>query len=150
MRKSAIALLSSMLLLASCGTSTPSALDGNWAANLQTSDGTDVIGFVATYQQHSGTSVTVSNFTLSFPSGSPNSCLSGQTTENATFSPTANSAGNFEVTISSSQNNVLTAEGTLQPTNNQRTESINGEWTLTGASGCNASGTFSMTPLPPV
>ena len=140
------------MMLASCGTTTPSALNGTWAANLQASNGSDVFGFTSNLMQTKGTSVAVSNFALGFPNGSPNSCLSGQTSENATFSSTGNSngvqTGQFAMTITDAQGNVLTIQGNLM--SNSTNESITGGWTLTGSSGCNTNGTFSMNPLPKV
>ena len=149
MRKASVTLLLCMLLIfVSCGTTTPSALNGLWSANLKTSAGTDTFDFSATLAQGSGTSVTVSNFDLSIPSGSLNTCLSGQTSETATFSSMGNETGQFAMSISGALGGVLTIKGNL--TNNSNGQSIAGQWTLTGASGCNASGTFLMSPHPPV
>jgi len=56
--------------------------------------------------------------------------------------------GDFGMTISTWSRvtpNLLTKQGNLQ--SNQTNEKITDTWTLTGAFGCNGSGTFVITPL---
>ena len=110
-------------------------------------DASVAFGFVANFTQRSSTAVTVSNLNLN----QTGSCLLGQTNENATFTSTGNSngvqTGNFGMTISTTSQgaqNVLTMQGNLQ--SNQTNEKITGTWTLTGAPGCNGSGTFVIIP----
>jgi hypothetical protein len=148
MKKTTVANLFGMLLvLASCGGGkTPSTINGNWAGFLQNPNGTEAFGFQALLTQNSGTSVAVSNFVFT----SSGSCFTSQTVESATFSTTGNLSGPFEMTVisQSSRSIVLTIQGNLE--SNSANEKITGTWTLTGASGCNGSGTFVMDPLPPV
>jgi len=149
MRKTRLLIPSVVILLASCGgTSTSGVINGNWSAGLMNPDASVAFGFVAKFTQQSGTAVTVSNFNFNQTS----SCFSGQTNDGATFTSTGNSngvqTGKFGMTISTTSQgaqNVLTMQGNLQ--SNQTNEKIAGTWTLTGASGCNGSGTFVITPL---
>jgi hypothetical protein len=147
-----IALLALGLATAGCdGANAPGSgnINGTWSATLTNTDGSTAYGFITTFSQASGSTVTVTNFT--FTSDGP--CFASYpTSETGTFSLSGNSNGNvmgtFGMTIStlfpSATNNVLTLQGSVNG------NTISGNWTLTGLSGCSGSGTFTIQGLPPV
>jgi hypothetical protein len=137
-------------LLVGCGsTRAAKVIDGTWNANLQSPDSTSAYKFSATLTQGSGSTVTVSNFlfTVSAP------CFSSPTGQSATFSATGHAGGyqtgpfgmNISTALGVQAENVLTLSGTRNSDGK-----ISGTWTLTGLSGCSASGNYTMQALLPL
>ena len=121
-------------------------INGNWSASLtSTPSGTPDYAFSATFTQASGGGVDISSFT--FTTDGP--CFQGDmTTETGSFTLSGNLNGNvtgtFGMTISTefpggATQNVLTlTNGTVKG------NTISGNWTLTGVSGCSGQGTFTI------
>lgn len=121
-------------------------INGNWNATLVNgSDQTTAFTFSTTFTDVTANGVTVSNF--KFTSSSP--CFDGQaTSETGTFALSGNFNGNvtgtFGMTITTASpgtatQNVLTlSNGTVNG------NTISGNWTLTGTSGCSGQGTFTI------
>jgi hypothetical protein len=141
-----IGILALALAMAGCGSnsSTGSAnnINGAWMASLTNTDGTTAFGFAANFTQASGSSVTVTNFTIT----SPSPCFPTTTTETGTFglmgSSNGNVTGTFGMTVSTmfpaATNNVLTLTGAVNG------KTITGTWTLTGLTGCSGNGSFTI------
>lgn len=141
-----IALLAFGLTMAGCGSSnsgnmSANNINGTWSANLMNTDGTTAFGFSANFAQASGSSVTVTNFTIT----SPSPCFPSTTAETGTFGLSGNSngtvTGTFGMTVTTmfpTTNNLLTLTGMVNG------KTITGTWTLTGFSGCSGSGTFTI------
>jgi len=149
-----LALLFSLLLLTSiltaCGSSpAPKKIDGTWNASLVNSNSSEAYTFAATLSQATGTTVSVSNF--NFTSAAP--CFTAPLGQTATFSATGNSGGYqtgpFGMSVGTGLmtpvENVLTLTGTRNADG-----SISGKWTLTGLSGCSASGSYTMNQFLPM
>jgi hypothetical protein len=139
-----IGLLSLGLVLAGCGSSNSSGsnnINGTWMANLTDANGNTAFGFSANFAQASGSSVTVTNFTIT----SPSPCFPSTTAETGTFGLGGNSngtvMGTFGMTVTTmfpTTNNLLTLSGTVNG------KTITGTWTLTGVSGCSGNGNFTL------
>jgi hypothetical protein len=140
-----IGILALGLAMAGCGSSTNSGsgnINGAWTASLTNTDGTTAFGFAANFAQASGSSVTVTNFTIT----SPSPCFPTTTTETGTFGLMGGSngtaTGTFGMTVSTmfpaATNNVLTLTGAVNG------KTISGTWTLTGLSGCSGNGSFTI------
>ena len=137
-------------LLAACGsTRPPKVIDGMWNANLQNPDSTPAYTFSTTLTQGSGSTVAVRNFL--FTASAP--CFSSLTGQSATFSATGHAGGyqtgpfgmNISTSLGVQVENVLTLSGTRKSDGK-----ISGTWTLTGLSGCSASGNYTMQALLPL
>jgi hypothetical protein len=136
--------------LTACGSSNSSGnINGTWTATLTNTDGSIAYGFLATFTESSGSTLSVTNFNLT----STGSCFASYpTSETATFSLSGNFNGNimgtFGMTITTlfpgATNNVLTLQGTVNG------NTISGTWMLTGLTGCSGNGNFTMHGLPPV
>jgi hypothetical protein len=90
MNRTSVLLL--VVMLCSCGTSTPNSvqgIDGPWFAQLNNADGTSAFIFSATLTQGNGSAVSVSN--LQFASVS--TCFNSPTREAGTFSVTGTTNG---------------------------------------------------------
>lgn len=136
------------LIMSGCGSSNggngSGNINGTWMATLNDANGSPVYTFSTTFTQGSGSSLSVTNF--NFTSTGP--CFaSDQTSETGSFALMGNFNGNvtgtFEMTITTmfpGTNNVLTLQGTV--TGN----TISGNWTLTGGTGCTGNGTFTIQP----
>jgi hypothetical protein len=143
-----IVLLAMALIMSGCGSSNggngSGNINGTWMATLNDANGSPVYTFSTTFTQGSGSSLSVTNF--NFTSTGP--CFaSDQTSETGSFALMGNFNGNvtgtFEMTITTmfpGTNNVLTLQGTV--TGN----TISGNWTLTGGTGCTGNGTFTIQP----
>jgi hypothetical protein len=141
-----LAILALGLAMAGCGGSNSNSSSGNingtWSANLTNTDGTTAFGFSANFAQASGSSVNVTNFTIT----SPSPCFPSTTAETGTFGLGGNSSGTvtgtFDMTVTtmypSATNNILTLQGNVDG------KTITGTWTLTGFSGCNGNGNFTL------
>jgi len=144
--------LSMALALLGCGlssnTNDADPLKGNWEGGLLNPDNTTAFGFTATLAQ-SGSTVSVTNFSLVTPS----SCFGSGTTATGVFNLTDTTHGvtngTFDLTIESGPSNAngmntLALQGTFVR------NAIGGSWTLTGTGlNCNkeatvTSGNFSM------
>jgi hypothetical protein len=128
-----------------CGSSSNSNSDninGSWTANLSNPDGSPAFAFTTNFTQQSGSSISVTNFKFTTAS----QCFSGNTTETGSFGVSGNFngnvAGSFGMTISTmlsgGTNNKLSLQGAVSG------NTITGTWTLSGASGCNGNGAFTI------
>jgi hypothetical protein len=144
MKHFGIALLFSLAVgLSGCGggSSSSSAINGNWTATLT---GSQDLSFNVTLSQSGGVvSVTNLSFTTS------QSCFdSGATATGAfTLMGTLNgvTTGSFQMTVQSGASNA-NGSNTLVLTGTLTNNSIAGNWTLSGSGlGCTGSGTFTMT-----
>ncbi len=141
------------LVLLGCGLSsaTNDPLKGNWEGGLLNPDNTTAFGFTATLAQ-SGSTVSVTNFSLVTPS----TCFATGTTATGVFNLTDTThgvtSGTFDLTIQSGPSNTngmntLALQGTFVR------NAIGGSWTLTGTGlDCSkeatvTSGNFSMIPM---
>ena len=144
MRKLRVALLlAAGLVLVGCGSnnSNSSNISGNWTAVLtNSSDGSQAFTFTTSITENNDGTLGVTNLTIS-----SSSCFVSGETESGSFALGGNLNGNvtgqfqFKVLSASPSNNVLSLTGTA----NDKT--IKGTWTLTGGTGCQGSGTFTMT-----
>ena len=144
MKKLAVALLlAAGLVLVGCGSnnSNPSNINGNWTAVLtNSSDGSQAFTFTTSITENNDGTLSVSNLTIS-----SSSCFVSGETESGSFALGGNFNGNltgqfqFKVVSTSPSNNVLTLTGTASGS------TIKGTWTLTGGTGCQGSGNFTMT-----
>lgn len=130
------------LTLLGCGTgSNPGSINGNWTATLTDTNGSQQFAFTTSLVATGGSgTVTVNN--LSFSTNSP--CfVSGQTAV-GTFVLSGNFNGNvsgqFGMSVLSGNpgGNTLTLTGAVSG------NTISGNWTLSGGSGCTGRGTFTM------
>ena len=142
MKKLAVALLLAMgLILAGCGSNSKSGnINGTWSAALTNNDGTQAFTFTTSITENSDGTLSVTNLTIS------SSCFAAPgETESGSFALGGNFNGNvtgqfqFKVMSPSPSNNVLTLTGTANG------NTIKGTWTLTGGTGCQGSGNFTMT-----
>ncbi len=140
------------MVLGSCGGSSgpaPKSIDGFWIAQLKNPDGTLGLMFTTNLTQGSGSALGISNFSIT----SPSPCFTSITGQSGTFTATGSSGGYqtgpFAMTVSTAFGTAVENVDTLTGTRNSD-GSITGNWTLTGLAGCNSTGTFLMTPPPPV
>jgi hypothetical protein len=138
-----ILVLGIALVLAGCGsTSDDGTINGNWtAALMNSSSGSAVFDFTATFTQSSSSGVTITN--LNFTTATP--CFASGSTATGGFTLSGNqngvTSGGFQMNIQStgSTDNLLSLQGAVS--NN----TISGTWVLSGTtSGCSGSGNFTM------
>ena len=144
MSKLAVALLlAAGLVLVGCGSnnSNSSTINGNWTAVLtNSSDESQAFTFTTSVTENNDGTLSVTNLTIS-----SSSCFVSGETESGSFALGGNINGNvtgqfqFNVMSASPSNNVLTLTGTANG------NTIKGTWTLTGGTGCQGSGNFTMT-----
>jgi hypothetical protein len=140
MKKLAVALLvAAVLTLAGCGWNHDrhGNINGTWTAVLSDMD----FSFGTSVVVNSDGTLSVSQF--SFSTSGP--CFVSGETESGSFTFTGDFNGNvtgqfgFNVVSGSPAGNTLTLTGTVNG------KTIAGAWSLTGGSGCQGSGTFTMT-----
>lgn len=140
----AVGVMALTLLAVGCGSNnSASNINGSWNAMLVSSGGTTAFTFGTnlTTQGNGGLSVTNFNFTTN------SSCFVSGETASGTFALSGNFNGNVKGTLGmtvqsgSPSGNTLTLAGTANG------NSITGNWTLTGSSGCTGNGTFTMTRM---
>jgi hypothetical protein len=139
-----IVLLALGLTVSGCGGGTggssSSNINGTWFATLTNADGSPAYTFSTTFTQGSGSTLSITSFTLT----STDPCLgSEQTTETGSFGLTGNFngkvQGSFGMTITGTTNDVLTLTGTVVG------NTISGSWILAGG-GCSGQGLFTIHP----
>jgi hypothetical protein len=116
---------------------------------LLNSSGSAAYVFSSDLSQGTGSAVAISSFNFN----SPAPCFAWSLGQTATFSVTGASdgyqTGPFQMTITTlfpqQSNNVLQLTG-----NRSGSGGIAGNWSITGLTGCPASGTFTMSPPVPV
>src|ERR1017187_9922510 len=140
MKKLAVAgLVAVVLTLVGCGWHDPGHgnINGTWTAILSDSD----FSFGTSLVVNSDGTLSVSQF--SFSTSGP--CFVSGETESGSFAFTGDFNGNvtgqlnFKVVSGSPSGNTLTLTGTANG------NTIAGNWSLTGGTGCQGSGTFNMT-----
>lgn len=134
--------------LCGCGSGANSSIiNGSWTAALTNSgsNGSPNFAFTVSFIDNGNGTINVTNlnFTTTPCFGSGATATGG-----FTLSGTLNgvTSGGFQMTVQSgasgsSNNNLLTLQGTVSNNN------ISGNWTLTGISGCTGSGTFTMNKM---
>ena len=143
MKKLAVAMLLVMgLITVGCGTNSNKGgnVSGTWSAMLT---GSQNFTFTTALVDNGDGTVNVTKLTFSTNS----SCFESGDTETGTFGLSGNLNGNvqgqFGMTITSGtpSGNVLTLTGTVNGS------TVSGTWQLTGGTGCNGSGNFTMTKM---
>src|ERR1700694_6117791 len=116
-------------------------INGDWTAALtNSSDGSQAFTFTTSITENNDGTLSVASLTIS-----ASSCFVSGETESGSFALGGNFNGNvtgqfqFKVMSASPSNNVLTLTGTANG------NTIKGTWTLTGGTGCQGSGNFTMT-----
>jgi hypothetical protein len=134
------------LAMAACSNGSSSGnINGTWSATLvSSSDQSTAFAFSTAFAQSGGGVLTFTDFT--FTSSGP--CFTGDaTSQTGSFTLSGNSNGNvagtFGMTITTAfpgaaTQNVLTLQGSVSG------NTISGNWTLTGVSGCSGNGTFTI------
>ena len=140
------------LILGGCGTGTSSAVtaaNGVWeSALLGSGAGVDVFNFITSFSVGSSGSLSVTYF--GFLTTGPCFPVSGDTA-NGSFDVTSTGTSptaDFQFNVQSGGSSLAmtgTATGTTDSSGNVTWSTITGTWTLTGGTGCNGSGTFTMT-----
>jgi hypothetical protein len=141
MKKLAVVLLLIVgLVLVGCGSNSKSGnINGTWSAMLTNNDGTQAFNFSTSITENSDGTLSVTNLTLS------STCFPSPETESGSFGLGGNLNGNvtgqfqFKVMSPAPTNNVLTLTGAANG------NTIKGTWILTGGTGCQGSGNFTMT-----
>jgi hypothetical protein len=147
MKTLAITLLLGLgLVLAGCGNSKNSGnINGNWNASLTGNNNNQAFAFTTTLAA-TGSAGTLTVNNLHFSTNSP--CFVSGETASGTFALSGdfngNVSGQFGMSVLSGNpgGNTLTLTGTVNNNN-----SISGNWTLAGSSGCTGSGQFTMTRM---
>ena len=145
MRKLAVVLAFIVgLTLIGCGSSNQTQnIDGNWTATLTDANNNQALSFSTTIAQSSSSSLSVTN--LHFSTNTP--CFVSGETATGSFTLSGNFSGNMSgafgmnVQSGSPGGNTLTMTGTVAG------NSITGNWTLMGSTGCTGSGHFTMTRM---
>jgi len=147
MKTLAITLLLGLgFVLTGCGNSSKSGnINGNWSANLTGNNSSQAFAFTTslTATGSAGT-LTVNNLHFSTTSA----CFVSGETASGTFALSGdfngNVSGQFGMSVLSGNpgGNTLTLTGTVNNSN-----SISGNWTLAGSSGCTGSCQFTMTRM---
>ena len=141
MKQLAIATILGLLVtLVACGNSNNSGnINGTWTAALTNT----AFNFATSLSVNGDESLSVTNF--SFSTSSP--CFVSGESETGSFILSGNFNGNvtgkfqFTVQSGSPSGNTLALTGTANG------NTISGMWTLTGGTGCNGSGNFTMTKM---
>jgi hypothetical protein len=139
MKKLAVALLVAMVLtLVGCGWDhhRHGNINGTWTAVLTDTD----LSFQTSFVLNSDGTLSVSQFSFA----TNGSCFVSGETESGSFAFTGDFNGNvtgqfnFKVVSGSPSGNTLTLTGTVNG------DTITGTWSLSGGTGCQGSGTFTM------
>ncbi len=141
-----VALLAVGFTLVGCGSNStnPASLNGTWNASLLSNSTTTDFNFGTGLTVNGDGSLTVVNF--SFTTNSP--CFASGETETGSFTLSGNLDGNvngkFGMNVQSGtpSGNMLALSGNVSGGN-----TISGNWTLTGSSGCTGNGSFTMTKM---
>src|SRR5215469_3820727 len=132
------------LILVGCSSSNNSGnINGNWTATLTDASNSPALSFNTSITQMSDGSLSITN--LHFSTSSP--CFVNGETATGSFTLggnfNGNMSGSFGMNVQSGSpgGNTLMLNGTIAG------NSITGNWTLTGSSGCTGSGHFTMTRM---
>lgn len=129
------------MALGGCGSSSNSTdINGNWNATLLSNGNTTSFAFGTTLHVNGDGSVSVSNF--KFTTTSP--CFGSGTTETGGFTLSGNFNGQTSGAFTMSVQSANPSGNTLTLTGTDHGNTISGNWTLTGSSGCAGTGTFTM------
>jgi hypothetical protein len=141
-----IVLLAVGLALVGCGSNNnnnAADVNGTWNATLLSNGNTTNFDFGTTFTVQGDGSLNVTHFNFATDS----SCFVSDETENGSFTLSGDFNGNvkgqFGMTVlsGSPSGNTLALTGTVNG------NTISGNWTLTGGSGCTGNGTFTMTKM---
>jgi hypothetical protein len=140
-----ILLLVAGLALVGCGSnsSNPANINGTWNATLLSNSNSTDFNFGTSLSVNTDGTVSVSNFSFTTSS----SCFASGETESGSFTLAGNFngkvSGQFGMTVQSGNpsGNTLALTGTVNG------NTITGNWTLTGSSGCTGNGTFTMNKM---
>jgi hypothetical protein len=133
------------LALVGCGSNdtNPANVNGTWNATLLSSNSQTSFAFGTSLSVNGDGSLTISKFT--FNSDSP--CFVSGETESGSFTLSGNFSGQVHGQFGMNVQSVNPAGNTLTLTGTASGNTISGNWTLTGGSGCSGSGTFTMTKM---
>jgi hypothetical protein len=133
------------LLLTGCGSNNtnPSNLNGTWNATLMGNNNSTELAFGTSLQVNNNGSVSVLNF--QFTTNSP--CFVRGETETGSFTLSGNFNGQVNGTFGMIVQSGTPSGNTLTLTGSAAGNTISGNWTLTGSTGCTGSGTFTMTKM---
>jgi hypothetical protein len=145
MKKFAVGILLVVaLMLAGCSSNNKAGnINGNWTAMLTDTNNNQVFSFTTSVIANNDGTLTISNFSFSTNS----SCFVSGDTETGTFALSGDFNGNVKGTFGlkvqsgTPSGNVLTLTGTANG------NTITGNWSLTGGTGCTGNGTFTMTKM---
>jgi hypothetical protein len=140
-----LAILVVGLALTGCGSndnSKASNVDGTWNASLVSSGDTPVLTFGTSITSNGDGSLTITSFSFT----DNTSCFSSET-ESGSFTLSGNVSGNVSGKFGMNVQSVTPSGNTLALTGTVNGNTISGNWTLTGSSGCTGSGTFTMNKM---
>jgi len=140
-----LAVLVAGLAQIGCGSndnSKASNIDGTWNASLVSSGNSPAFTFGTTMTSNGDGSVTITSFSFT----NNTSCFSSET-ESGSFTLSGNLSGNVNGKFGMNVQSVSPSGNTLALTGTVNGNTITGNWTLTGSSGCTGSGTFTMTKM---
>lgn len=143
MKKFAVAMVMAVILvLAGCGSNHSGNINGNWTATLtDNNSGNPVFNFATSLVVNGDGTLSITSFNFS----SNSSCFNTGETESGSFAVggdfNGNVSGKFQFTVQSDAPN----NNTLQLTGTVSGNTISGNWSVVGGTGCNTSGTFTMT-----
>lgn len=146
MQKFAVALLLVVgLSLVGCGSnSNPANINGTWNATLMSNGQSNpVFAFGTSLVVNGDNSLSISNFSFTTSS----SCFVSGETESGSFMLNGNFNGQVNGTFGMTVKSGSPSGNTLALTGTAAGNTITGNWTLTGTSGCTGTGTFTMTKM---
>ena len=130
------------MILVGCGSSSnPATINGAWNATLVDTNNTTMFSFGTSLAVNGDGSLTITNF--NFNSNSP--CFVSGENESGSFTLSGNFSGNVTGTFGFTVTSANPAGNTLKLSGTANGNTISGNWTLTGGTGCTGSGTFKMT-----
>jgi hypothetical protein len=140
-----VVLLGLGLTLVGCGSNdkNPANINGTWNAALLSNGNTTNFDFGTSFSVKGDGSLNVTSFSFTTSS----SCFASGETESGSFTLggdfNGNVKGQFGMTVQSEN----PSGNTLALTGAVNGNTITGNWTLTGTSGCTGNGTFTMTKM---
>jgi len=139
-----VILLAVGLALVGCGSnnSNPANINGTWNASLLSNGNTTNFNFGTSLKTNADGSLSVTNFSFTTTS----SCFSSET-ESGSFTLSGNTNGDVKGQFGMTVQSESPSGNTLALTGNVNGNTITGNWTLTGSSGCTGNGTFTMNKM---
>jgi hypothetical protein len=139
----AMLLMLGMILVGCSSNNQPANINGTWNASLLDTNNTSVFSFGTSLVVNGDGSLSISNF--NFTTNSP--CFVSGETESGSFTLSGNFNGNVTGSFGFNVASGSPAGDTLKLTGTATGNTISGNWTLTGGTGCTGSGAFTMTKM---